>query len=54
VKFRARRTLAHAFKGEELKESYEIRGRSLLRVVTPEGNFDYEIPLDITVHDLPF
>ncbi len=54
VKFKAQRTLAHVLLGEELKNSYEIGGRSLLRVVTPEGNFNYEIPVDITLEDLPF
>jgi len=54
VKFTAERTLEFAYKGEELKDSYEIRGRSLLRVVTPEGNFDYEIPINVTVNEVPF
>lgn len=54
VKFKAHRVLAYTYKGEELKDSYEIRGRSLLRVCTPEGNFDYEIPINVTVDDVPF
>ena len=54
VKFMARRTLANVFKGDEIKAAYQIRGRSFLRVVTPEGNFDYEIPVDVTVEDVPF
>jgi len=54
VKFSAKRILAVAHRGEELKDSYEIRGRSLLRVVTPEGNFDYEVAIEVTVDELPF
>ena len=54
VKFKARKILALTYKGEELKSSYDVRGRSLLRVCTPEGNFDYEIPISVTVDDIPF
>jgi hypothetical protein len=54
VKFQTRRTLATAFKGEELKDSYRVTGRSILRLVTSEGNFDYEIPIDVLLEDIPF
>lgn len=54
LKFTAKKTLAWAFKGEELKSTYRISGRSILRLVTSEGNFDYELPIDVTVEEFPF
>jgi hypothetical protein len=46
--FRSQRTVATAWQGEELKDSYPISGRSVLRLVTDKGPFDYEIPIDVT------
>ena len=54
LKFSARRILAFASKGQELKDSYRVAGRSIIRLVTVEGNFDYEFPLDVTIDDIPF
>jgi len=54
LKFKARRTIATAFKGEALHDSYQVGGRSLLRLVTSDGNFDYEIAIDVTVDEVPF
>ena len=54
VRFKASKTLAWALKGEELKDSYKINGRSVLRLVTEQGNFDYELAIDVTVDDILF
>ena len=54
VKFTSRKTLAWAIKGEELKDSYRVSGRSVLRLVTSDGNFDYEIPIDVMIDECPF
>jgi hypothetical protein len=54
VKFGARGRLASAIQGEEIKDSYKVTGRSLLQIVTGEGNFDYEVPVDATIFDVPF
>jgi hypothetical protein len=54
VKFRASKTLAWAFKGEEIKDSYKILGRSILRLVTEQGNFDYGLLIDVNIEDVPF
>lgn len=54
VKFSAKRVLAFASKGQELKDSYRLTGKSLIRLVTVEGNFDYEFPLDVTLDEVPF
>lgn len=54
LKFQARKTLAWALKGEELKDSYKITGRSVLRLITSEGNLDYELSVEVTVDEIPF
>lgn len=46
--------LAIAREGDELKDSYRVTGRSILRLVTSEGNYDYELSLDVLVDELPF
>jgi nucleoside 2-deoxyribosyltransferase len=54
LKFSAKRVLAYATEGEEFRDSYRLTGRTLVRLVTNEGNFDYEFPLDVAVDELPF
>lgn len=54
VKCEARRVLASAIKGEEVKNSYHISGRAVLRVATSSGNFDYEQFIDAEIEDIPF
>jgi nucleoside 2-deoxyribosyltransferase len=54
VKFNARGILATAFKGEQLQESYNVRGRSVMRIITADGNFDHDISIDVKVDDIPF
>ena len=49
IRFRATKALAWAFKGEELKDSYQVHGRAILRVVTSEGYFDHELNIDTEV-----
>jgi hypothetical protein len=54
IKFYAERILAFAWRGEELKDVYNVAGRSLLRIVTSDGNFDQEIYVDVTIEEFPF
>lgn len=54
LKFKASRILAFATKGEELKDAYRVTDRSIVRLVTSEGNFDYEISMDVEIDDIPF
>jgi hypothetical protein len=54
VKFNARGTLATAWKGEQLRDTYHVRGRSVMRIITADGNFDYDISIDVEVNDIPF
>lgn len=52
--FYATKTLASAYKGEELESSYRITGRSILRLVTSEGTFDHTLLIDVMIDDIPF
>jgi nucleoside 2-deoxyribosyltransferase len=54
LKFSARKVVAVATLGEELKNTYRLTGRSVLRLVTNEGNFDNELQLDVTAEEFPF
>jgi hypothetical protein len=54
LKFETRGTLATAFEGEQFQDSYHVRGTSALRLVTADGNFDYDMPVDVEVNDIPF
>lgn len=54
LNFVTKKTLAYANDGDELKDTYRVTGKSVIRLVTSDGNFDYEIPLDVIFEDLPF
>lgn len=54
LRFKARKTLARAHKGEELKDSYSINGKGILRLVTSDRSYDYELSIDTTVDNIPF
>jgi nucleoside 2-deoxyribosyltransferase len=54
LKFSASKILATAKEGEELKDKYRVTGRSILRLVTPDGNFDYELSIDVECDEIPF
>ena len=54
IKFEAKRILASALRGEELKDSYKLTGRSILRLVTSQGNVDYDLSVDVSIDENPF
>lgn len=54
LKFTGSKYLAFARKGEEIKSEYKVSGRTIIRLVTSEGNFDYELSLDVTCDEFPF
>lgn len=54
LQFSGSRVLASAYMGDEVKSSYTINGKSLLRFVTSAGVFDYELDMNVKVDDLPF
>lgn len=48
------KTVQNVFNGGELKNSYTISGRLLVRVVTASRHYDFESTLSVEVEDLPF
>jgi nucleoside 2-deoxyribosyltransferase len=54
VSFSAKKYLARAHEGHELKDSYRLVGQSIIRLVTADGHFDYDILLDVTIDEVPF
>lgn len=54
LNFTAEKYFAFAHLGENFKNAYRVKGRSILRIVTPDGNFDYNIPIDVECGELPF
>jgi len=54
IKFSMKRTLATTVAGEELKDSYQLKGKLGLRIVTSSGNFDHEFALNVDVDEIPF
>jgi len=54
VKIKATRTLAYAYKGDEIKQEYTIAGRGILRVETSEGNYDHEFDFNLELQEIPF
>lgn len=53
--FTAKRHLDDVFRGKELKDSYSVTGRAILRIVTSSGKFDHQISIDVEAStDIPF
>ena len=54
IKFTSTKYLAFAKEGDELKDSYKVNGKAILRLVTSEGNFDHEININAECDECPF
>ncbi|MFM0347662.1 hypothetical protein [Paraburkholderia sp. RL17-347-BIC-D] len=54
VKLKMERHLAFATKGEQLEDSYRIKGKIALRIATSSGDFDTVLMLDIVIDEIPF
>ena len=53
--FTAERSLDNKLVGGEFKDSYPVKGRAVLRIVTASGMFDHQILIDVTASDdIPF
>ncbi len=53
--FKAQRNLDSAFRGNKLKDAYEVNGVALLRIVTSSGKYDHQIIINLHIsEDLPF
>jgi len=54
LQFTATKTVASRWNGDELRDSYRVTARNVLRLVTSAGHFDYEVPIDVTADEIPF
>lgn len=54
IKLIGEKIVGTAFKGEKLKDSYELTGVALLRVSTARGDFDSSINLKVVADEIPF
>lgn len=54
LRFKSSKILALARAGDEIKDNYRITGRSILRLDTTKGNFDYELAIDVECDEIPF
>jgi len=52
--FEGKKLLANAFLDQEIKNNYKISGHAMLRLVTSKGNFDYKIPVEVEIDEIPF
>jgi len=50
------KVIAYRWEQKEKKflDKYNLKGRSLVRVVTSKGFFDKEFPMDLDVEEFPF
>lgn len=54
VKLVGKKVLGYSWQGNELHDSYKLTGRSLVRVATERGAYDYPLNLDVEVSVFPF
>lgn len=54
LRFSGKKQLASVIKGGELKDEYSVTGKMLLRLLTPNRHYDYDLRADVTFYDLPF
>jgi nucleoside 2-deoxyribosyltransferase len=54
IKLSMNKYVQFAKEGTPLQDSYRLTGRVLVRLTTSEGDFDYPIPIDLTVEEFPF
>jgi nucleoside 2-deoxyribosyltransferase len=49
-----KRVLAIATDGEVIKDTYRVKGKLCLRIVTSSGDFDHEFTMDVSIDEIPF
>jgi hypothetical protein len=49
-----KKTVATAWKGEELKDEYQLTGVAIVRVRTASGDFDSKVDLKVIANEIPF
>ena len=54
IKISGSRYLATKWTGDEILKKYKLVGKGVLRFITSEGVFDYEINLNVELEEIPF
>lgn len=54
VKLVGEKIMGYSYEGKELKDSYKLTGRSVVRIVTSKETYDYPLNLDVEVSEFPF
>jgi hypothetical protein len=54
LKFQFRSYFAFAHRGDKILDEYHFKGICILRIVTSDGNFDFELPMDVSFDEIPF
>ncbi|MGJ0534443.1 hypothetical protein [Methylocystis sp.] len=54
IKLEGEKTMAATWEGRELKDSYKLTGKALVRVMTENDTYDYPLNLDLEVSEFPF
>jgi hypothetical protein len=54
VKLIGEKVMGYSWDGVELKDSYKLTGKALVRVVTAHETYDYPLNLDVEANEIPF
>jgi hypothetical protein len=54
VKLIGEKVMGYSWDGVELKDSYKLTGKALVRVVTAHETYDYPFNLDVEANEIPF
>lgn len=54
VKLIGEKVIAWSWKGDEIKDSYKLSGKALIRVLTANSVFDYPLNIELEVAEFPF
>jgi nucleoside 2-deoxyribosyltransferase len=56
AKIKGEKVIAYRYdlKGKKFEDKYNVKGRSLVRVVTANNTYDKEFPMDVDVEEFPF
>ncbi len=54
VKLIGTKVLGYTWDGVDLKDSYQLTGKAVVRVQTAHETYDYPLNLDVEVFEIPF
>ena len=54
VKLVGEKVMGYKWAGAELKDTYKLAGRALIRVVTEHSTYDYPLNIEVEVSEFPF